>query len=97
MDVCPLRLLKERMASDSAIASSSVWRKRLEPLCCFFCCWLLRGVGDERAEAPLPRDWAKKLAVLMDGVWLWAGERGPESAEALDEDAAGGLLDMTPS
>lgn len=97
MDVCPFRLLNGRMARDSAIASSSVALTRLEPLCCFFCCWLFRGVGDDRAGAPLPRCCAKKLPVLMDGVWFWAGEAGPEDAEALDEDAVGGLLDMTPS
>ena len=97
MDVWPFLLLNGRMARDSAMASSSVCRKRLEPLCCFFCCWLLRGVGAERAEGPLPRGCAKKLLVLMEGAWFWAGETGPEGAEALDEDGAGGLPDMTPS
>jgi hypothetical protein len=99
MDVWPFRLLKGRMASDSTMASSSVCRKRFEPLCCFFCCCVFRGVGDDRVGAgPLPRGCAKKLLVLIDGVWFCAGEAGPEDAEALDEDAvAGGLLDMTPS
>jgi hypothetical protein len=98
MDVCPFRLLKGRMASDSTMASSSVCLKRFEPLFCFFCGWLFRGVGADRVgAAPLPRC-AKKLLVLVEGVWFWAGETGPEDAEALDEDAmAGGLLDMTPS
>lgn len=97
IDVCPLRLLNGRMARDSTMASSSVCLNRFEPLCCFFCCCVFRGVGDDRAGAPLPRGCAKKLLVLMDGVWFWAGEAGPEGAEALDEDTTGGLLDMTPS
>lgn len=79
------------------MASSSVFLKRLAPLCCFFCCWVFRGVGVDRAGAALPRGCAKKLLVLRDGVWFWAGEAGPEDTEALDEDAVGGLLDMTPS
>ena len=70
MDVWPFLLLNGRIARDSAMASSSVCRKRLEPLCCFFCCWLLRGVGADRAEGPLPRGWAKKLLVLMEGAWF---------------------------
>jgi hypothetical protein len=99
MDVWPFRLLKGRMARDSTIASSSVCLKRFEPLCAFFCGWLFRGVGDARVgAAPLPRCCAKKLLVLMEGVWFCAGEAGPEDAEALDEDAmTGGLPDMTPS
>jgi hypothetical protein len=54
--------------TDSTIASSSVARKRFEPLCCFFAGWLLRGVGDARL-APvleLPRCWPKKLTVFDD-------------------------------
>lgn len=80
------------------MASSSVCLKRFEPLFCFLCGWLFRGEGDDRAgAAPLPRG-CEKLLVLIDGVWFWAGEAGPEGAEALEEDAmAGGLLDMTPS
>lgn len=87
--------------TDSTIASSSVARKRLEPLCCFLFCWLLRGVGEKRDAVPdveLPRCWPKKLAVAIEAGWLWAGETGTEDAEALDEDAAGGgLVDMAPS
>jgi hypothetical protein len=81
------------------MASSSVCLKRFEPLFCFLCGWLFRGVGEDRVDAaPLPRGCAKKLPVLEDGAWFWAGEAGPEDTEALDEDAmAGGLLDMTPS
>jgi hypothetical protein len=99
MDVCPFRLLNGRIARDSARASSSVCLKRFEPLFCFLCGWLFRGVGADRVgAAPLPRGGAKKLLLLTEGAWFWAGEAGPELAEALDEDAmAGGLLDMTPS
>jgi len=98
MDVWPLRFWKGRMARDSAMASSSVCLKRFDALCCFFCCCELRGVGDDRAGAPLPRGCVEKLLVLAEGVCVWAGEAGPEGAEALDEAAAvGGLLDMTPS
>jgi hypothetical protein len=82
------------------MASSSVCRKRLDPLCCFLLCWLFRGVGEARDEAPvpLPRCCAKTLVVLMDGVWFWAGEAGPEDAEILEDEATdGGLVDMTPN
>lgn len=80
------------------MASSSVWRKRFELLCCFLPCWLLRGVGDARLERPAPRllrCWLKKLTVLRAGAWFCAGEAGPEEPVALDDDATGGgLVDM---
>lgn len=72
----------------------------MAPLCCFLLCWLFRGVGEDRADAPelVPRCCAKKLVVLIDGAWPCAGEAGPEDAESLEEDAmAEGLADMTPS
>jgi hypothetical protein len=81
--------------TDSTMASSSVARKRFEPLCCFFAGWLLRGVGDARL-APvleLPRCWPKKLTVLSVAGWVCAGEAGPEDAEAFDDDATGGGLE----
>lgn len=81
--------------TDSTIASSSVCRKRFDPLCCFLLCWLLRGVGEARLEAPvpaLPRCWPKKLTVLSAG-WVCAGEDGPDEADTLDDDATGGGLE----
>lgn len=82
------------------MASSSICLKRLEPLCCFLPCWLLRGVAEGRdaaAEAALGRCW-KKWPVGTNAGWFWAGEAGPEGAEALEDDAmAGGFVDMVPS
>jgi hypothetical protein len=79
------------------MASSSVCLKRFEPLFCFLPCWLLRGVGEARLDAPvatlLPRCWPKKLTVLSAPGWICAGEAGPEDAEAFDEDATGGGLE----
>jgi len=78
------------------MASSSVALKRLEPLCCFLPCWLFRGVGEARLEAPvpeLPRCWPKKLTVLRVRGWFCEGEVGPEDAEAFEEDATGGGLE----
>jgi hypothetical protein len=81
------------------MASSSVCLKRFEPLFCFLPCWLLRGVGEARLDAPdaaalLPRCWPKKLTVLSDAGCVCAGDVGPEEAAALDEDATGGGLEV---
>jgi hypothetical protein len=68
----------------------------LEPLFCFFACWLFRGVGEARLEdavPELPRCWPKKLTVLRVMGWFCAGEVGPEDAEAFEEDATGGGLE----
>tara|TARA_R110002003_G_scaffold122_9_gene11085 strand:+ start:8303 stop:8683 length:381 start_codon:yes stop_codon:yes gene_type:complete len=82
-----------RALTDSTIASSSVCLKRFEPLCCFLACWLLRGVGEERLDAPvptLPRCCPKKWTVLSEPGWFCAGEAGPEDVGAFDDDATGG-------
>lgn len=87
-----------RPLTDSTRASSSGWRKRLAPLCCFLLCWLLRGAGDDRvndAVPEVPRGWPKKLVVETEAGWFCAGEAGPEDALALvDEAAGGGFEDM---
>lgn len=103
MDVCPLRLLKGRMASwavstrgvsrawaltDSAMESSSDCRNFLEPLFCFLLGWLFLGVG-AFLKGRLPRCWPKKWTVA-ETDWFWAGDCGAAGAEALEEEAAGG-------